>query len=63
MIREITLQDAKAFLEMKCKLDTQTKYMMYEADERPRDLEQVQNEIRNLQEEGSLHYIRKMDLR
>ena len=54
MIRNIEIKDAKAFLEMKCKLDRQTKNMMYEIDERPRDLTQVEDEIRNLEKEDSL---------
>lgn len=46
--------DAKALLEMQCQLDQQTKNMMFEEDERPRDVSFIENKIKSLSEENSL---------
>lgn len=54
MVRTVEIKDAKALLEMQCKLDQQTKNMMYEEDERPRDIVKLENQIAQLKEEGSL---------
>lgn len=59
MIRRVKIEDAQALLEMQCQLDQQTRYMMFEADERPRDISLVKEQILNLKEENSLMLVAK----
>lgn len=54
MIRTVEIEDAAALLEMQCQLDKQTKHMMFEEDERPRDVEQLKDELALLKQQGSL---------
>lgn len=48
MIREVELEDALELLNMQCRLDRQTKYMIYEEDERSRDLEAFKKKMSEL---------------
>lgn len=54
IIRRVEIGDAKVLLDMQCQLDQQTKNMMFEADERPRDISLIENQILSLQKEDSL---------
>lgn len=47
IIREIKKGDAEAFWEMQSKLDKEIKYMLYEPDERPKNLDLINNLIQN----------------
>jgi RimJ/RimL family protein N-acetyltransferase len=46
-IREIQLSDAEAFWQMQSALDKETKFMMFEPDERKRNLDLIQRLIQN----------------
>jgi RimJ/RimL family protein N-acetyltransferase len=53
-IRNLTKEDAGAFLQMLNQLDNETKYMMYEAGERPQDVILIQNKLASADESSSL---------
>ncbi len=54
MIRKIELKDAEGFLYMLKQLDSETKYMMYEPDERKTSVEEMKSAIKNVSLSGSL---------
>lgn len=54
MIREVEIEDALELLNMQCRLDRQTEHMIYEEDERPRDLEALKKKISELKLNGCL---------
>jgi len=45
-IRKININDADAFWQMLCELDKETKYMMYEPNERTKDMDQINSLIK-----------------
>ncbi|QLY82312.1 GNAT family N-acetyltransferase [Clostridium intestinale] len=47
IIREIRGADGEAFWKMQCNLDKETKYMLFEPDERPKNLNLINNLIQN----------------
>lgn len=62
-IREVRLEDAKKYLEMLKKLDTETKYMMYEAYERKTSVEEQKKKIRENIERNNPVFIALVDER
>ena len=64
VIREITVDDAAAFLALRRKLDEETKFMMYEPGERKTTVDQQRNELEQLLlERTSLIVVCEMDNR
>lgn len=57
LIRKIEVGDAQEFLEMQCILDSQTKNMMYEEGERPRNIDDVKQMLEKLEQEGSMIFV------
>lgn len=47
IIREITMNDANAFWQMQFELDKETKYMMYEPNERTKNLNRIHSLIQD----------------
>jgi RimJ/RimL family protein N-acetyltransferase len=47
VVREIKISDAAAFWQMQFELDKETKYMMYEPNERTKNLSLINNLIQN----------------
>ena len=60
-IRQIETGDAEKFLKMLKKLDTQTRYMMYEPKERKTTVEQQVNIIENNKRSGNPIFIVEVD--
>ena len=60
-IREIQKKDATYFLNMLLRLDRETKNMMFEPDERPRDVKKVEDMIEHYQQTHSLILIANTD--
>lgn len=54
IIREIEKTDAKSFLNILLQLDRETKNMMFEPEERPKDVKQVEDIIEQFQQVHSL---------
>ncbi len=54
VIRKMEVSDAGRFLDMLRKLDTETKFMMYEPGERKTTLGEMQDRIKSFNEENSL---------
>lgn len=54
VIRNIEYRDAENFLDMLLHLDNETKYMMYEPDERPKDIEYINSMIQHFESEKDL---------
>ncbi len=50
LIRKIQIKDAEAFFEMLSELDKETEFMMYEPDERIKDLKQLEGLIRTAEQ-------------
>ncbi len=46
LVRKVSENDAQAFLNMQLQLDHETKYMMYEPNERSNDVDRTLNNIR-----------------
>ena len=61
IIRMVEIGDAKALLEMQYQLDQQTKNMMFEEDERPKEITLVEEQILNLKKQDSLMLVAKKD--
>ncbi len=54
IIREIKESDARTFLTMLKKLDSETKYMMYEKGERKETVEETKSNIKRIHQTNSL---------
>lgn len=54
VIREIKMGDADSFWQMQYELDKETKYMMYEPNERTKNLNRIQNLIKNALDSNDL---------
>lgn len=61
MIREIQKKDSVDFLNMLLRLDKETKNMMFEPDERPKDVKQIENMIEQYSRTHSLLLIASED--
>lgn len=61
MIREIRLDEAEAFLKMQCRIDQETKNMMYEVGERPTNIDQTREMLQQLKDQGSLMLVAEED--
>ncbi|MBI9015083.1 MAG: GNAT family N-acetyltransferase [Clostridiales bacterium] len=56
-IREVELKDARGLYELFHQLDQETKYMMYEADERQTTIEEVRHRIEMIRKNGIMYVI------
>ena len=56
LIREITQNDSEAFLKLLLQLDNETKYMLFEPNERPNDIEATRGRIAAAAASGSIIY-------
>lgn len=60
IIRNAEISDADAFWHMQFELDKETKYMMYEPNERTKDLDRVTRLIKNSVDGSDFYYLQKM---
>ena len=60
-IRKIQVEDAQNFLEMKKKLDRETKFMLIEPQERRSTTADIEEEIRNFSQSDSLELVAECD--
>lgn len=60
-IRKIQAVDAESLLKMLLQLDTETKFMMFEVNERPASVENTEHIIRSHMQTGSLFLIAEED--
>lgn len=51
-IIKVREEDAQIFLELLTALDNETKYMMYEKDERSQNIDDIKDQIRNVNKNG-----------
>jgi RimJ/RimL family protein N-acetyltransferase len=61
IIREVQINDAEAFWQMQFELDKETKYMMYEPNERTKNLELINNLIQKAVEGSNLLLVAEND--
>lgn len=60
-IREIQKEDSTNFLNMLFLLDTKTNHMMFEPDERPKDVKLIEKMIEQYQQDHSLILVAEVD--
>ena len=61
IIRKITMDDADAFWQMLFEFDKETKYMMYEPNERTRDMDRIKGLIEKSEEGNNLLLVAEND--
>lgn len=61
VVREIKISDADAFWQMQFELDKETKYMMYEPNERTKNLKLINSSIQNAVEGKDLLLVAEND--